>query len=422
MNWRMLVMVSAAMNVLLAALIVHQRREPAGAGADGNPAGVLVRTNIITRTITNILDSGAVSDPGDLVWPTWKQIAGTGWVEYRDNLLAYSCPPATLRKIITTELKREHFDERNRATEAVSRMFWDLIATHELKEEIEEFEEAGRTLKELARTYQALENELLNGIPQLPSAVPLSGHSHYGHLSAGSQDQLMRLEARFEEERNAIESNPDYRDKRNILIPEGLVALQELDKELRTARRALMSEEEFLEYRLKTSDASNWASGLHGFEPTDEEIRQVAEWHLALDDHYPQPRRGDPEAREKNAGRRAAQQELEGDLQELFGPERHAVYERSRDGSYQEFYDLTEVFGLSENVAINAWEMRQSAIETAENVRKNDQLTAVEKRDALRAVQQETRDSLRGILTDEYLQAYEHKTGDWIDGLSRIRN
>lgn len=183
-----------------------------------------------------------------------------------------------------------------------------------------------------------------------------------------------------------------------------------------------MSEEEFLEYRLRTTGNANWASNLRGFEPSVEEVRQIGEWRLALDEEHPRPGRNDPRAKEKNEDRRAAQKQLENDTRELFGDARFADFERARDGAYREFYDLAEVFDLSENIAINAWDMRRSAINTANQVRGNDELSVAEKRESLRAIQDETRSSLGAILSDEYLQAYEHKTGDWIDSLSRVRN
>ena len=143
---------------------------------------------------------------------------------------------------------------------------------------------------------------------------------------------------------------------------------------------------------------------------------------MELDRTSPRAGRNDPEAKEKNDKRRAAQRQLEADTREMLGDERYAQLERGRDGAYQQFHDLTEVFDLSENLADTAWGMRKSALETASVIRTDASLTLPEKREALRGIQQATRNALSGLLSDEYFQAYERKVGDWISGLTRLRN
>jgi hypothetical protein len=421
MNWRVLIMISAALNVLLLAMIIRESQ----AGAGVSPAGAdatIHRTSFVTRTVTNIIGSDVSIEPLDVVWPTWEEIAGDSWVDYRDNLLSYHCPPSTLRKIITSELNWEHFEERKRITAAVSVRFWDLVAEHGVGEDVPEFEAARDALAELQKSYEQTQRDVLGQVPEEPSVARPPEAPHYEHLGEEREAQLVALDAEYRDRRNAITRDREHRDENNRLTAEARAELNRLSAESDANRRSLMTEEEFQEYRLRVSGHANWASNLGSFEPTTEELRQVAQWRLEMDQNAPRPGRNDPDAKEKNENRRAAEQNLESDVQALLGDERYAQLKRAQDGAYRQLHDLIDVFELSESLAISAWEMRNAAIETANTVRRNDELTLVEKREALRRVQQETRDSLSILLSDEYFQAYDRKAGNWITDLARVRN
>ena len=89
-------------------------------------------------------------------------------------------------------------------------------------------------------------------------------------------------------------------------------------------------------------------------------------------------------------------------------------------GTYAALFDLAERFELPANVIQQGMDMQQSAHTAAEQIRANTSLTTAQRRDALRAIQQETRQAVEGLLGADAFYTYQRHGGNWLNGLSAL--
>lgn len=417
MNWRAVFIISFGLNILLGAAVLKSRPAAVDPAEPGPAATVTIKTNRVTRNVTHHIELPPARPLTEVVWPQWSDIARDDWRGYRLRLEQYGCPADTLRDILGAELQRQYSAESEAVIQPVSRVFWDVLSAHRFDLNGSPFKELDEALDGLREKYQKLGSELFDGLKERSPAAPGGINAQYAHLSDEVQVQLTDLDARFNEGRNAIFGDPQYRATNNQLTTEGQALLKELEGERIARRRELMSADEFHEYRLRSTGAANWASQLAGFEPTGEEYRQVAEWKLALDDEHPLPGRHDPGFEVMARARQEAEAGIEAQMKELLGEERFAAYDRSKQSDYQQLHELGDQFALPESKVNQAWEMQRMAINTAAQIRADDSLTPDEQRAALGAIQQETRQSFESLLTDEIFQAYRLRNGQWIDQL-----
>ncbi len=420
MNWRGVLIVSVGLNILLGAVVLKSRQNRTEPAATGTPATVIFKTNILTRTITNHVEPPSIDPPTDVVWPRWNEIASENLQEYHAALERYGCPAGTMRDILKAELSRRFYIERQALLEPVSRVFWDAVARNGFDDNVTPFKELDADLRKLAGEYGKLTDEL-SGVME-PGRIESTQmpDPEYAHLSGDAQHRLAGLDQKFQRDRGVIDRDKQYHDEDGQMTVEGQALLKQLELDLATHRRELMSDEEFHEYRLRSSGAANWAADRPGFEPSDEEIRQVAEWKMELEEEH-RPAGG---MNEDDYARSLARLEIESELnprmKELFGKERFEAYIRSSSSDYQALYDLGDRFNLPETTVNEAWEMQRTAQAAAEQIRNDTALTRDEQRDALWAVQQETYQSFETLLSEDIDQAYVRRSGDWIEQLSPI--
>jgi hypothetical protein len=418
MNWRGVVIVSIGLNLLLGAVVLKAHQNRAESAARGTSATVVFKTNVLTRTTTNHLEQPPSGPPPDVVWPRWNEIASEDLMEYRAALERIGCPVDTLRDILETEVQRRHFAERQALMEPVSRVFWDLLARDGFDDDTPLFNAFHVGLESLKEKYEKLTAELFDGVADRHTETPVEMSAQYAHLNDETRVQLAGLDARLNEQRRALFKDEKYRNEDHELTVEGQALLNQLEADRLAHVRELTSDEEFHEYRLRSSGAANWAANRPGFEPSGEELRQIAEWKLALEEEHRLPDGRDADDHARNIATLEIQSELNPRMKELFGEERFEAYIRSSSSDYQALYDLGDRFNLPETTVTDAWEMQRAAKAAAQQIRNDTALTPDEQRDALRAIQQETYQSFETLLSDDIDQAYIRRSGDWINELS----
>ncbi|NJO55500.1 MAG: hypothetical protein HC834_03130 [Rhodospirillales bacterium] len=105
---------------------------------------------------------------------------------------------------------------------------------------------------------------------------------------------------------------------------------------------------------------------------------------------------------------------------ELLGEERFAQFQRASDAVYPSLYDVGLRFAMPEATVDTAWQMQRDADAAARRIREDTSLTLVQRREGLRAIQQETQQSFQTLLGDEPYQTYRENGGDWLNELSRV--
>lgn len=435
MNWRVVLILSLGLNVLFAALAWKARSRPDPEAGPASASAEPVAVEPVVRVITNEVVLRQSAPAPELVWPTWNELASADWGEFRTNLLAVGCPSETVRDILLAALRRERYAERRPILASVNPIFWDEIARHNFEPKTGPLKQALEQLEALDQKHNVLEQAVLAGLSY--------GNEAEEHLRKrkGLEDQFSHLEPAIHQQAMALhdahslkhqELITKHLDERGRVTEDGIKKLEELGAELQTRLKELMGPEAAREWELRTSSKSTWAASLRGLEASPEEMRQVAGWMAEYADYLKSlpadevvvderflARYGLPQP-DVSPATNAEAEVLENRIRELLGEERYAVMQQANDQNYVQLYDLAERFELPPQVVSQGLQMQRDAQAAGEQIRANADLTAAQRRDALRAIQQETRQAVEGLLGADAFYTYQRHGGDWINGLSAL--
>ena len=319
----------------------------------------------------------------------WRQIESADYRQYVDNLRAIECPEATIRDIIVADVNALFTGRVRDLVNAVQDRFWNLMLNED---------EMKTLLEEKQKELQALADERDGIIETLLGQKDLADQMReeenradsranwkqtLDFLPADKAAQILELKDRFQIARVELSRVSDQRDqKRN-----------ELDAEEDRQIRALLTAEEFDEYRLRTSPAAGIRSQLAGFDATDEELRAIVRLKTDRQD--------------------------DGQIKQLLGAERFAAYQRASDDAYQQTLRITDRFDMPAEVAVQVYQMREEAETQARNVRKDATRPAEERQAILKAMQAETEKSISATLGDQAFKTYQKYGGDWLSQLAQ---
>lgn len=339
---------------------------------------------------------------------TWRAIESTNYQRYVANLRAIHCPEKTIRDIILADVNDLYATRWKQLLEkhAAEFKYWktgNALPGYPDKS----IEDAG---KEMDAERKALLKELL-GIDVTDSVTQF-----------GAVDP-MQLTLGFlpEDRRNkVIALQNEYAQARADLIARGAEngdlesALKQLQDEHQKKLAALMSPEELQRYELTTSPlAMSLRSELAGFEPTEEEFRQIYESRKAKEAEVEATRvflgaqiqaQEAQEAADRQAAATAAAANAA--LLEKLGPQRFAQLQRANDPDYQLLMRVSATGDISPVAANRVYEYQQVADVEAQKVRANTDLTLEQREVALNSIRAETERTIRENLGDAVLRAY----------------
>ncbi len=419
MNWRLMLIASLGLNVLLAALAA--KRAATGTAAmteatvaeDATPLRPEVRMITQEVVVTNTLPAV------ELAWPRWSDWVSEDWGQYRTNLLATSCPGVTVREILRASIQRAQFAEQQAVRASVQAIFWEALAKHGFDDDVGPIKTAGEELDTIDRRYDELSNRVLAGLPNHGDLADASREQRgrerpFDHLEPEKQQKAAAMVAEFERQRNEL--TQANLDERRQVTPQGNSALVALMDAHRSELTALIGPEAAAEWRIRTGGHAEWAAQLRGLEVTSEEMQQIAEWKSSLPASVPEQKAPSPE-------REVAEQAMNDNIRQLLGDERFATMQHANQqngGTYVALFDLADRFELPANVIQQGMDMQQSAHTAAEQIRANTTLTTAQRRDALGAIQQETRQAVEGLLGADAFYTYQRHGGNWLNGLSAL--
>lgn len=419
MNWRPVLIASLGLNVLLAAFAVKRTATGTTATVESTVAEVAIPLQPEVRTITREVVVTNTLPAVELEWPKWSDWVSEDWGQYRTNLLAAGCPGVTVREILRASLLRAQFTEQQAVRASVQAIFWDALARHGFDDEVGPIKTAVEELDAIDQRYDELNNPLLAGLPKSSDAADARREQRgrerqFDHLEPERQQRAAAMVAEFERQRNEIAQT--NLDEQGQVTPQGNSALTALTEAHRNELTELMGPEAAIEWRFRTSGDAEWAAQLRGLEVTSEEMQQIAEWQSSLPAGAQGGRGPSPERKE-------AEQAMNENIRQLLGDERFATMQHANQqygGTYVALFDVAERFELPSAVIQQGMDMQQSAHTAAEQLRANTSLTTAQRRDALRAIQQETRQAVEGLLGADAFYTYQRHGGEWINGLSAV--
>jgi hypothetical protein len=392
----MIIGVSVALNLmLLAGIFLSLKR----------PAAVAREARTVRPPLTDQHAAATEISPAAGLAFQWSQIASDDLKVYRDNLLAVGCPRLTVRDIILGEINERFGQRRKSLLAGVQSRFWDFA----IRGEMAVRNEWGQPISALSVEREKVISDVLGesyGLAEddLQSRREVM-HRGFSWLSAEKRDQLFALENKrqqnLDEWAKFVGQRPDGQ-----LTAEDNARLQAIQKEFDDAKNALLTPEELEESRLRNSKESLWASSLSGFEPTKAEWQAVTGLLVDFDEA-------------QSAGDGPDQSKLTQAIKEALGADRFAQYTLANNAQFQEVYNVTQRYGLTDDVAKQAYEVQQAAIAQAENVRLDPNLSQATRQAMLSAIQQETENTLSQTLGEKALSTYKEYSGRWLQELNQ---
>jgi len=385
MKLRPWLILSFSLNLLLAGVAVRAAKsehQPIGHA----PAFLQISNRVVRlRRETTPAPSAVVQVNAPF---NWRQIESADYRQYVDNLRAIECPEATIRDIIVADVNALFTGRVRDLVNAVQDRFWNLMLNED---------EMKTLLEEKQKELQALADERDGIIETLLGQKDLADQMREEENRADSRAnwkqtldflpadmavQVIELKDRFQIARVELSRVSDQRDqKRN-----------ELDAEEDRQIRALLTAEEFDEYRLRTSPAAGIRSQLAGFDATDEELRAIVRLKTDRQD--------------------------DGQIKQLLGAERFAAYQRASDDAYQQTLRITDRFDMPAEVAVQVYQMRKEAEAQADIIRKDATRPAGERQAILKAMQAETEKSIAAVLDSKAFAAYQKYGDGWLSRLA----
>lgn len=405
MNAKYFLILSAGLNVLLAALLLRPSSPPtadpsasdsvqaraAGESAPAQSKATARTSSVVTNTVVREI--------------SWQQVESPDYREYIANLRAIGCPEETIRDIINADVNKL-YDEKKKLARGAPKKF--------------EYWKAGNPLAglmgdpESLQKMRALEEEknaVLRalGIEPDPMSQMLAAaggnpmDTMFDFLPEGKRTTLMQTMADFQSK--IMESAGDV-----VNDPGAMLNAQ---REMEDAIQAVLTPEEFLDYQLRFSMTANMLrQQINGFDPSEEEFLTVFKLREEFDREYSPMLLANATAAEQ-AEHSKAQEQLNEQLREVLGEQRYADYERAQDYQYQQLHRIVQRAGLTTDTANEVHDMRKIAENQANQVRGNQNLTSEQRNAALQAIRQETERTIQQTLGTDAWDQYNRPNNTW---------
>ena len=335
---------------------------------------------------------------------------------YRDNLRAIGCPEPTVRVIILSEINELFVRRRHSLLATLENRFWEFARRGEFVEHRRQpvTPEWQQPLEKLVAERQEAINQVLG---KDHTGVDMSENERlerrYAWLPAEKRAQFIALEsahaqklAEWAQWVGFSGSSPTGDDQ---------ARLEKLQQDFMDAQSKLLTPAELDELRLRDSGAADWAGSMPGFDPTEDEWRAMTGARMAYEDA--QRNNSEPEISDEQLARQ--QNEIESNfknqLKAALGEDRFAEYQRASNDQFQEWYNVTERYGLPESLAMQAYGIQQAALAAANQVQANPNLSADERQSAWDAIRRETERTLSGTLGATAFSTYQQYNGTWFE-------
>jgi hypothetical protein len=343
----------------------------------------------------------------------WSQLESTDYRQYIANLRAIGCPELTLRDIIMTDVMRLYAQRRGQYYQNGRPFkFWETDEKRKLKQT--QIEEREKQLAQIDKELPAVLRELLgvNYERELNKYFVDTDEDNrrLAFLSDDKRSRLLALRDQFEGEREFV----TYDLQEGPLSPGDIEKLRKINEEQDAALSALLTPQEKEEYELSMSPtADHLRAALIGFNPTEDEFRDLFRRQQAIDAAYAYEDMSDPTVR---AAKAAEEQSMMGDVKAQLSPDRAAALERARDPEYQNLSLLTERFDLPAETSQAILDMRQTAEDEKQQLLANKEIPPERLEAALKAIEAETERAARETLGDKAYAQYSQSAG-WIHNL-----
>lgn len=346
----------------------------------------------------------------------WSQLESEDYKTYIARLRAIGCPEQTLRDIIIADLDKLLAPE---LVAAAGRRA-DLKYWHSEEEEMlndVDPHEVFQKQRVIEKRKREIIRELMN-VDLFRERMKSSGQEDYyerrlSFLSEDRRTQVRELLERFDEAEQKIRDT-DTADA-TALSAADRSTLRLLRQQRESELEALLTPQEKQQYELWLSPVANEVRhALYGMNASEQEFQVIYQARKAFEDVWGprDPDLLDPATHQQMDQAKAV---MEGQILQGLGEQRYAEYERGEDDDFHLLSALVTRFKLPREKAGEVYGYKTVALNYKSQIRSDPNLTTQQREDAVKAITEETKNSVRGLLGVKAFNYYLRSgQGKWI--------
>ncbi|MDB6027033.1 MAG: hypothetical protein JWM68_3256 [Verrucomicrobiales bacterium] len=344
----------------------------------------------------------------------WNQIESADYREYITNLRGVGCPESTIRDIIITDIMRLYAVRRGQFYHNAREFkFWETDEKRKLK--AKQLEEREKQLASIDKEIPGVLRDLLgiNYERELNKYFVDTDDDkrRLSFLSEGKRDSVLALRDEIEGMREKISEQA----KDGKLSPQQLAEMKKIDEYRRKKLGQLLSPIELDQFDLNTSEtADQLRKNLTGFNPSEEEFREMYRLFKAHDDKYGLAGESNEALQQEKT---ADEQRMEEEILSKLSPDRAQDFLRAKNEEFRNLWVFTEAYELPPSTAQSLFEIRQAVKEEQQALLSAD-LSEDARAQGMKAIQDETEKTVRKLIGEQAYGKFVQSSGSWIPKLS----
>ena len=353
----------------------------------------------------------------------WSQIESDDYKEYIQNLRDIGCPEETIRNLVKQDLDK-YYDQRKAdilSKSPARKEFWKSGNPSSL----------GRPSASASSQMAKLDREKNEVLSELFKPSGLAAINRPGPLARARSQAKSGYAMDFIPEETKAQLNTLEQEYGSQLLKkmaqgasdaQDMAEIRQLRQDRDSSIATMLTPEQKMEYDLRKSPtAANMRLQMDGFDPSEDEFRDIFGARKAFDDEHgvvpgASISAGDMEARQ------FAEQEMNDQIHTSLGDDRYQDYLRQTDYDYKSIAKITERQGLGENISAQVYDMKGGAEELAREIRMNTGLSIEERQMQLGQIHNVTSRSIESLIGGQGAVALQGQAGgrNWLNNLGRV--
>ena len=410
MNTRVLLILSLVINLALGAFVVLK-----------NPTATVAVTTAAEKTAAaKAAEMKTETTVATKVQPIdWRAVESDDYKKYIANLRSVGCPEETIRDIIIADVNKLFEDrklalKKNKAPKEKFK-FWETGMGSMMRTMGGQFdEETVKANQALAAEKRALIKELLGiEIEEKPDLMAGMNpfESMLDFLPSEKQTKVMELMQQFQAKMMKQMGDGDMADNGK--------KMGDVQKEMEAELAKMLSPSEMEDYQLRLSQTSMMMRmSLDGFNPTEQEFRDMFKLQRGFDDEHSMFAMGDEDDKTRKA-RETAQTELDAKMKATLGEARYADYQREKDYDYKNIAKVAKREGLDKETGVKVYDMRKAALAEADRLRMDTSLSSEDREAKMQLIRTTTESAMLTAMGQKGYDAYKKNANSWLNRIYR---
>ena len=377
----LLLIVSAALNVVFAVVVFSpaRRAQPAGVNPtdESQSAAARSRPQVVVRK----------------QFFSWGEVESPDYRVYISRLREIGCPESTIRDIVVADVNQLYASKQLDEVPTADEEWWRSVPDTNL------LQAASDKSRQLEQERRTLLDTLLGPNWTVEGAsrpvVAINGPV-LGELSPEAKQSVRDIVSGYQQRTQSY-----LAAQRNNGQPADPAELARLEQQYRAELAKVLSPAQLEEFLLRYSQtAVELRNRLRGLNATPDEFRKIFELRDTLLQQGQAAAAADPSGQ----ARAALNKQLEAAITNVISPDRYRELQLAQDPAYQAAVALGGQYNASSNVVENLYEMKLLANQVRDRINNDPTLTPEQKAEQLRALderQQSVSDQLLGLVPPE---------------------